>query len=79
MFKYFKSLMSNEEGYGTVELLLIVAGIGLLATGLFTSLTKSLVGEDGVYDENSTTGKVVKGVNTLIDGWFKENPINPTN
>lgn len=68
MFKYFKSLMSNEEGYGTVELLLIVAGIGLLATGLFTSLTKSLV-----EDDNSTTGKVVEGVNTLIDGWF-ENP-----
>lgn len=71
MFKYFKSLMSNEEGYGTVELLLIVAGIGLLATALFTSLTDSLVGQDGNYDENSTTGKVVNGVDTLIEGWFK--------
>lgn len=74
MFKYFKSLMSNEEGYGTVELLLIVAGIGLLATGLFTSLTNNLVGQDGNYDENSTTGKVVNGVDTLIDGWFKGDP-----
>lgn len=81
MFKYFKSLMSNEEGYGTVELLLIVAGIGLLATALFTSLTNSLVGnvEDGGVDKDSTTGKVVDGVNTLIDGWFKGDPINPTN
>lgn len=76
MFKYFKSLMSNEEGYGTVELLLIVAGIGLLATSLFKSLTNSLVGkvEDGGYDEKSTTGQVVKGVNTLIEGWFEERP-----
>ena len=74
MFKYFKSLMSNEEGYGTVELLLIVAGIGLLATGLFTSLTDSLVGEDGGNDPDSTTGKVVNGVNTLIERWFEENP-----
>ena len=73
MFKYFKSLMSNEEGYGTVELLLIVAGIGLLATGLFTSLTNKLVGQDGNYDPESTTGKVVNGVDTLIDGWF-DNP-----
>ncbi len=74
MFKYFKSLMSNEEGYGTVELLLIVAGIGLLATALFTSLTNKLVGENGDYDENSTTGKVVNGVDTLIEGWFKDGP-----
>lgn len=73
MFKYFKSLMSNEEGYGTVELLLIVAGIGLLATGLFTSLTDKLVGQDGNYPE-STTEKVVNGVDTLIDGWFKGDP-----
>ena len=73
MFKYFKSLMSNEEGYGTVELLLIVAGIGLLATALFTSLTNSLVG-DGGNDDTSTTGKVVTGVNTLVERWFEENP-----
>lgn len=73
MFKYFKSLMSNEEGYGTVELLLIVAGIGLLATGLFKSLTNSLVG-DGGDDNTSTTGQVVNGVNTLIEGWFEERP-----
>ena len=73
MFKYFKSLMSNEEGYGTVELLLIVAGIGLLATALFTSLTDSLVGKDG-NTEDSTTGKVVEGVDNLIDSWFKADP-----
>lgn len=75
MFKYFKSLMSNEEGYGTVELLLIVAGIGLLATSLFKSLTKSLVGDgDGGNSNPSTTEQVVNGVNTLIEGWFEESP-----
>lgn len=68
MFKYFKSLMSNEEGYGTVELLLIVAGIGFLATALFTSLNNSLVGEGG-DDTNSTTGKVINRVNSLIEKW----------
>lgn len=69
MFKYFKSLMSNEEGYGTVELLLIVAGIGLLATGLFTTLNKRFV-----EDNDSTTNQVVDKIGTWVDGWFEADP-----
>lgn len=70
MKKYLKTMLKSEEGYGTVEMLLLVAGIGLLATGLFKSLTKSLV-----TDEESTTNKVTGGVTKLVDGWFSEEPL----
>lgn len=70
MKKYLKTMLKSEEGYGTVEMLLLVAGIGLLATGLFKSLTKSLV-----TDEESTTNQVTGGVNKLVDGWFSEDPL----
>lgn len=67
MKNILKALLKDQEGYGTVELLLIVAGIGLLATALFQSMQDNLV--DGA---DSTTNKVTKGVNTLIDGWIPQ-------
>lgn len=67
--KYLKTIAKAEEGYGTVEMLLIVAGLGLLATALFDNLTKFLVTE-----ETSTANKVTNGVNDLIEGWFGAEP-----
>ena len=67
MKKFLKNIYKSEEGYGTVELLLIVAGIGLLATTLFNKLNKNLVTKD-----NSTTDQVTNGINDLIGNWIEE-------
>lgn len=72
MKKFTKRFLKDEEGYGTVELLLIVAGIGLLAVTLFRGLQGSLVGtveEGGKADENSTAGQVVTGIEGLVSEW----------
>ena len=60
-------MLKSEEGYGTVELLLIVAGIGLLATALFNTLKENLVTK-----KDSTTDQVTNGINDLVDEWFTE-------
>ena len=70
MKKYLQTMLKSEEGYGTVEMLLLIAGIGLLATGLFKSLTEALVTE-----KDSTTNKVTNGVDSLVKGWFGEDPL----
>ena len=67
MKKFLKNIYKSEKGYGTVELLLIVAGIGLLATALFNTLKENLVTKD-----DSTTDQVTNGINDLVDEWFTE-------
>lgn len=67
MKKFLKNIYKSEEGYGTVELLLIVAGIGLLATALFNTLKQNLV-----TNTDSTTNQVTEGIDTLVKGWFTE-------
>lgn len=70
MRKYLETMVKSEEGYGTVEMLLIIAGIGLLATALFKGLTTSLVGDGTLLEDDSTTaGKVVNGINGLVEEW----------
>lgn len=69
MKNYLKTIIKTEKGYATVEMLLIIAGVGLLATLLFNSLTTSLVGEG---NENSTVKKVTKGIDTMVDGWITD-------
>ena len=67
MKSFLKKIYKSEEGYGTVELLLIVAGIGLLATALFNTLKENLV-----TNKDSTTVQVTNGINDLVKGWFTE-------
>lgn len=67
MKSFLKKIYKSEEGYGTVELLLIVAGIGLLATALFNTLKENLVTK-----KDSTTDQVTNGINDLVDEWFTE-------
>ena len=67
MKSFLKKIYKSEEGYGTVELLLIVAGIGLLATALFNTLKENLV-----TNKDSTTVQVTNGISDLVKGWFTE-------
>ena len=67
MKSFLKKIYKSEKGYGTVELLLIVAGIGLLATALFNTLKENLVTK-----KDSTTDQVTKGIDTLVNGWLDE-------
>ncbi len=72
MNKFINQLLKNEQGYGTVELLLIIAGLGLLATGIFKVLQSKLAGDGTTTSEaNSATGKVTGGINSMIDSWTK--------
>lgn len=58
-------LFKNEEGYGIVELLLIVAGLGLLSITVFKNLNKGIAGDGS----ESTVQQVTTGINNLIEGW----------
>ena len=70
MKKFIGKLVKNEQGYGTVELLLIIAGLGLLATGIFHALQPKLAGDGTTAgDAASATGKVTSGIGTMIDSW----------
>ena len=62
---FIKKMFSNEQGYGTVELLLIIAGLGLLATGIFNALGPKLSGSGST----TATSKVTDGIGTMIDSW----------
>lgn len=67
---FIKKLFGNEQGYGTVELLLIIAGLGLLATGIFNVLQPKLAGDGTTAgDAASATGKVTSGISAMIDDW----------
>lgn len=61
-----KALLKNEQGYGTVELLIIIGALGLLATGILKSLNTKLV-NDGTG--TAATDKVSENINSIINGW----------
>lgn len=60
-------LIKQEDGYGTVEMLVIIAGVGLIATAIFKSLDTSLAN-----GPNSAVDKVGTNVDTMLKGWFIE-------
>lgn len=60
-----KRLLKEEEGYGTVEMILIIAGIGILTTGIFNVLTDSLAGKGS----NSAVNQVANSISDIIGGW----------
>lgn len=66
----FLDLLRKEDGYGTVEMLLIIAGIGFVTTAIFNILAKTLAGEE--------TGSAVKSVgdkiNGIIEDWSELDP-----
>ena len=64
----FKRFMKEEDGYGTVEMILIIGGVGLLATGIFNVLTDSLSkGDESAVSQVATSiGEIVKGWNDKL-------------
>lgn len=64
--KIVKKLLEEEKGYGTVELLIIVAALGVLATGLMSALNISLTGSDGHGGSAATVGDKISDI---IDTW----------
>lgn len=67
MKKLLQKLIKDENGYGTVELLILVAAIGVLATALMRGLETAMVGgEDG---EGGAVKTVGDQLDTMIGGW----------
>lgn len=56
-----EKLVKDEKGYGTVELLILVAALGVLATGLMVALQDTLTGENGVVEGLNEKVKSIMG------------------
>ncbi len=61
MRKAMYEKLKEQNGYGTVELLLLVAALGVLAVGITGSVSTELTKEDGA------TSKIGGTVSTLLD------------
>jgi competence protein ComGC len=59
-----KKLLKNQEGYGTVELLILVAALGLLAVGITGSLRTKLTDAN---DAGSAVNKVNSTITNLLN------------
>lgn len=68
---YLRKLIRDDNGYGIVELLIIVACLGLFSSKTFRNLTDKVVG-DGTNDDSSTVGQVTNGINDIIGNWIVE-------
>lgn len=62
--KTIKRILKEEDGYGTVEMILIIAGVGLLATGIFNTLQGSLAEGD-----TSAATQVADSIDGIIVKW----------
>lgn len=70
MKKLLQKLIKDENGYGTVELLILVAAIGVLAAALMRSLETVMVGgEDGEEGAVKAVGDQLK---KMIEEWTPE-------
>ena len=63
-----KRIIKEEDGYGTVEMILIIAGVGLLATGIFNTLQGSLATNEA---NNSAVDQVAGSIDGIIKEWNK--------
>lgn len=61
-----KKLLFDEEGYSTVEILIIIAAIGGLVTVVMQGLRTSLVGEN---ENGGATHQVGTQIENMIDKW----------
>ncbi|QNB45397.1 hypothetical protein BR63_03150 [Thermanaerosceptrum fracticalcis] len=59
-----KKLLKNQEGYGTVELLILVAALGLLAVGITSSLRTKLTDTN---DAGSAVNKVNSSITSILN------------
>jgi len=66
MLNLIKRLLKEEEGYGTVEMILIIAGVGLLATGIFNVLQGNLAS-----NEDSAVNQVTGSITDIVKEWNK--------
>lgn len=65
MLNKLKRLVVEEDGYGTVEMILIIAGVGLLATSIFNVLETSIASNTA----GSAVNQVGTNINGLLDDW----------
>lgn len=66
MKRLINSIILDETGYGVVELLIIVAGLGFLSSMLMFGLQGSLTGEDGT---GGATGLVGEKITDILEKW----------
>lgn len=66
--KKIKEILKSQRGQGVWEYMVILVGIGAVAYAVSVGLKSGLVGSEGTtLDENTTTGKVVNNIETIID------------
>lgn len=62
-----KDFFKDAKGYGTVELIIIIAALGLIATGMMGSLQATLV-----EDDNSAVKSVGSNIQEMVSDWQAE-------
>lgn len=62
--KKIKETLRNKKGYGTVELLILVAALGVLAVGVTVGISDTLT---DTSNANSAVNKVNSTITTLLD------------
>lgn len=60
MRNILRGLFADESGYGTIELLVIVAAVGVLATTLMTTLKGRM---------QTSAGNVSNQIDTIVNSW----------
>lgn len=63
MIKKTIKLLRNQKGYGTVELLILVAALGLLAVTVTGAVSGKLTSDDS----GSATNKINSTITDLLD------------
>lgn len=58
--KVLRHILADESGYGTIELLVIVAAMGVLATTLMTTLKGRM---------QTSAGNVSNQIDTIVNSW----------
>ena len=63
-----KEILKSQRGQGVWEYMVILVGIGAVAYAVSVGLKSGLVGtEGGIPGEDTTTGKVVGKIESIID------------
>lgn len=60
--KKIREMLLNEKGYGTVELLILVAALGVLAVGVTLGITDKLTDDS----EGGAVGEINKTITDLL-------------
>lgn len=68
MREKFKKLFKDQQGYGTVELLIIIAALGVVASKLMKGFETTMVGKEGSTDP-TIVGTVGEKIKNMVNSW----------